>query len=113
MRGISGCVGVQSDLHEGFKEGRHTMLSLPAEVVAHKVIQHIEPDGQLVGLALPLSALDPKGVSFWIRHVVGDVELATALNQANAHVAVSLIVERRGQCEQMLAERVLPLQNPG
>lgn len=44
--------------------------------VAHHMLGHIEPAGDIMHLAVPVPALDPTGIRLWAELPVGDADLA-------------------------------------
>jgi hypothetical protein len=68
--------------------------------VAHRVLEHIESDGSISHLAVPVSALDPSGIRFWAERVVKDADLAEAIASARGGLA-DLLVARRTQAEEV------------
>ena len=75
-------------------------LRRPTVEVAQRVLEHIEPDGSIARLAVPISALDPSGIRFWAERVVQDPDLAEAIASHRDGLA-GLLAARRVQAEEV------------
>lgn len=73
--------------------------------VATRVLEGIEVDGSIARLAVPVSSLDPTGVRFWVRNVLGDRHLASRMEHVPPTSYSTLMANRRAQCERMVMGR--------
>jgi len=70
--------------------------------VASRVLEGIEVDGSIARLAVPVASLDPAGIRFWIRSVLGDKALADRLERVPVQQYCGLLAQRRAQCERIV-----------
>jgi len=70
-------------------------MQQPTLEVAQRLVEHIEDDGSIARLAVPVSSLDPEGVRFWVEHVVGDAALADAITERGDSVEALLALRHQ------------------
>lgn len=80
-------------------------IGAPDTMVASRILDAIDFDGNIAQLAVPVDLLDPGAVRFWVRGVLGDSGLADTI-ATTADVEMSaLLAARRAQCASLLAGR--------
>jgi len=77
-------------------------MGLPSASVAGRVLDAIEPDGNIAQLAVPVDLLDPPAVRFWVRSILGDHDLADELLMTHAAGIRTLLAARRAQCASVM-----------
>lgn len=76
----------------------------PSPDVAQRAPAHIEPDGSVERLWVPVSNLDPSGIRLWAERVVQDFDLADA-TALQCEGLSTLLAAGRAQVEEVIRSR--------
>lgn len=71
----------------------------PSVLVANRIVRNIDIDGTVIGLRVPIEALDPQGICTWVRCVVLDADLADMLERIESGLYGAAFRYRRAQSE--------------